>query len=117
MVLLIVVDFSTQDTDGEATISFSEYITGITRATPLTDKGFRFSQGMVTTTKEENRKLLEEITGPSMHALAKDELIAPGLWARLDQTKRAALEALPPPRKLSLGWLSTKRLLEKELSK
>ena len=52
-----------------------------------------------------------------LHALAKDEMIAPGLWARLAQSQRTALEALQAPRKLMLGWLSTKRLLEKKLSK
>ena len=78
-----------QDEDGEQTISFTEYMRGIGKAAQTPHPGFKFSQvcftggagagcskeapltrfrssppqGIVATTKEENRRIIDEIHG------------------------------------------------------
>lgn len=47
--------------DGDNTISFAEYLQGIRKTEDKSHVGFRISQGMVTTTLEEDQKLIEEI--------------------------------------------------------
>ena len=60
-------EFMSQDTggapgeDGDNAISFSEFLAGIAKTEDKSDKAFHYSQGMVATTAEENRKLLAEI--------------------------------------------------------
>ena len=50
-----------RDDEGDNQISFSEYIAGLAKTETRTDPGFHFSQGVVATTKEENRKIIAEI--------------------------------------------------------
>lgn len=57
-----VKDFMALDTDGQGTISFSEFVAGMQKASQVPHPGFLFSQGMVKTTLEENKKILDEIS-------------------------------------------------------
>ena len=50
-----------ESSEGDNTISFSEFLAGIAKTEDKSDVGFRYSQGMVATTGEENRKLVAEI--------------------------------------------------------
>lgn len=56
-----VNDFMALDTDGEGTIGFSEFVEGMKKASQVPHPGFHFSQGIVKTTLEENKKILDEI--------------------------------------------------------
>merc|ERR1719263_1064802 len=54
------------DDDDEQSIGFAEYMVGINRISQIPDPGFKISQGMVSTTKEEIRKLMQDINGTSV---------------------------------------------------
>ena len=56
-----VNEFMALDTDGEGTIGFSEFVAGMKKASQVPHPGFHFSQGIVKTTLEENKKILDEI--------------------------------------------------------
>jgi len=49
------------DDDDEPSIGFAEYMVGINKLSQVPDPGFKISQGMVLTTKEEIRKLVSDI--------------------------------------------------------
>merc|ERR1712166_1324546 len=63
-----VSEFMALDTDGDAeqTIAFAEYMVGINRVSQVPDPGFKISQGLVTTTREEIRKLMDDINSTTM---------------------------------------------------
>ena len=54
-----------QDTseDDEQSIDFAEYMIAIAKMSEIDHPGFKISKGMLKQTKEENRKILEEIYG------------------------------------------------------
>ena len=58
-----VNEFMAMDTDDddEPSIGFAEYMVGINKLSQIPDPGFKISQGMVQTTKEEIRKLIQDI--------------------------------------------------------
>jgi Ca2+-binding EF-hand superfamily protein len=56
------------DDDDEPSIGFAEYMVGINRLSQIPDPGFKISQGMVLTTKEEIRKLILDINSTSTTA-------------------------------------------------